>query len=149
VVDRREVDDVAARQRDVARDARALGADGLLRDLDEDLLALADDLADGRRLGGAVVFVVEVGGERPLLFAGLGAARLVDDWLVCVELRVRVRLRLRLRLFLLVGVARGRGAGFPSVEAASAASTSISSSAPSSSSSASALRVVPWRLPAR
>ncbi len=53
MIDRRQVDDVAARQRDVAGDAGALGADGLLGDLDEDLLALAHDLADGGALGDA------------------------------------------------------------------------------------------------
>jgi hypothetical protein len=50
VIDRRQEHHVAARQRDVARDARALRADGLLRDLHEDLLSLAHHLADRRRL---------------------------------------------------------------------------------------------------
>src|SRR5690606_6161993 len=50
VIDRRQVHDVAARERDVARAACALRADRILRHLDDDLLALLDDLADGRRL---------------------------------------------------------------------------------------------------
>jgi hypothetical protein len=49
VLDRRQVDDVPPRQRDVARDARPLGADGLLGDLHDDLLPLTHDLADRRR----------------------------------------------------------------------------------------------------
>src|SRR6185369_15711101 len=53
VIDRGEVDDVAAGQRDVAGDPGALGADRLLGDLDEDLLPLADHLADGGALGDA------------------------------------------------------------------------------------------------
>ncbi len=47
VIDRGQVHDVAAGQRDVAGAPGALGADGLLGDLDDDLLAFADDLADG------------------------------------------------------------------------------------------------------
>jgi hypothetical protein len=51
VLHRRHVDDVAARERDVARHARALGADRVLGHLDDDLLPLLDDLVDG---GGAL-----------------------------------------------------------------------------------------------
>ena len=46
VIDRRQIDDVPAGQRDVARDAGALGADRLFRDLDHDLVALTNDLGD-------------------------------------------------------------------------------------------------------
>ena len=50
VLERRQVHDVSPRQRDVARAARALRADRLLGDLDDDLLPLFDDVADRRRL---------------------------------------------------------------------------------------------------
>ncbi len=50
VLERRQVHDVAAGQRDVAGAPGALGADGLLGDLDDDVLALLDDVADGRGL---------------------------------------------------------------------------------------------------
>lgn len=52
---RRHVDDVAAGQRDVRGDARALGAQRVLGDLAQDVLALADDLADGGLGGRALV----------------------------------------------------------------------------------------------
>src|ERR1700742_3091495 len=71
VIDGRQVHDVAARQGHVARDARALRADGLLRDLDDDLLALAHDLADGRLLRDAHRVVRPL---RAALIAPAGAA---------------------------------------------------------------------------
>src|SRR5918998_940634 len=48
VLDGRHVDEVAARQRDVRGDARALGGDGLLGDLDDDLLTLAQKVCNHR-----------------------------------------------------------------------------------------------------
>jgi hypothetical protein len=45
---RRHVHQEASGQRDVGRQARALGADGVLDDLDEDLLAFAEEIADVR-----------------------------------------------------------------------------------------------------
>ncbi len=50
VLERRQVDDVPTGQRDVARAARALRPDGLLGDLDDDLLALFDDVPYRRGL---------------------------------------------------------------------------------------------------
>ena len=52
VVDRRHVDQEASRQRDVAGDARALLADGLLGNLDQNLLAFLQQVADGGQVGG-------------------------------------------------------------------------------------------------
>src|SRR5205085_472780 len=49
VVVPRHQDQVPAGQRDLRRDPRALGADGLLGDLDQDLLALLQRLLDARR----------------------------------------------------------------------------------------------------
>ena len=49
VVRRRHEDQMAAGQRDDRGDARALGADRLLGDLDEDLLALLEALLDRQR----------------------------------------------------------------------------------------------------
>ncbi len=46
---RRHVDHVAARQRDMGSDARALLAQRLLGDLDDDLLAFLEQLGDGRQ----------------------------------------------------------------------------------------------------
>jgi hypothetical protein len=54
VVDRRHEHQVAPRQRDVARGPRALGADGLLRDLDDDLLTFLEEVLDARAAGGAL-----------------------------------------------------------------------------------------------
>ena len=55
----RHVDDVAARDGHEGGDARALGAERLLGDLDQDLLALAQHLLDGRdrlaRRGGSAL----------------------------------------------------------------------------------------------
>ena len=48
VFERRHVNDVAARQRDVRSDARALLAQRLLGDLDDDLLAFFEQIGDGR-----------------------------------------------------------------------------------------------------
>jgi hypothetical protein len=53
VADRRHEHDVAARQRDVRGDARALAGDRVLDDLDQDLLAGADQLGDVGVLAGA------------------------------------------------------------------------------------------------
>ena len=50
VIDRRHVDEEAARQRDVAGDARAFAGDGVLRHLHDDLLPFAQQIGD-RRLG--------------------------------------------------------------------------------------------------
>ena len=50
VIDGRHVDEEAARQGDVAGDARALAGDGVLRDLHDDLLPFAQQVGD-RRLG--------------------------------------------------------------------------------------------------
>ncbi len=49
VLERRHVDHVAARQRDVGSDARALGSERLLGDLDNDLLAFLQQFGDGRQ----------------------------------------------------------------------------------------------------
>ncbi len=48
MIDRRHVDQEAARQRDVAGDARALLADGLLGNLDQDFLAFLQQIGDQR-----------------------------------------------------------------------------------------------------
>ena len=53
VVDRRHEHQVTARQRDVAGGARALGADRLLRDLDDDLLPFLQQVFDARAAAGA------------------------------------------------------------------------------------------------
>ena len=50
VIHRRHVDQEAARQRDVAGDARAFLADRLLGNLDQDFLAFLQQVADGRHL---------------------------------------------------------------------------------------------------
>ncbi len=49
VLERRHVDHVSAGQRDVRRDARALLAERLLGDLDDDLLAFLQQFGDGRQ----------------------------------------------------------------------------------------------------
>ena len=49
VLERRHVDHEAARQGDVRRDARALLAERLLRDLDDDFLAFLQQVADRRQ----------------------------------------------------------------------------------------------------
>ena len=49
VLERRHVDHVAAGQRDVRSDARALLAERLLGDLDDDLLAFLQQVGDGRQ----------------------------------------------------------------------------------------------------
>ncbi len=51
MVDRRHEDQEAARERDVRCDAGALLGDGLLGDLDEDLLAGLEQFADGWEVG--------------------------------------------------------------------------------------------------
>src|SRR5215207_1010159 len=48
VLDGRHVDEEAARERDVRGDARALRGDGLLGDLDDDLLPLAEEVCNHR-----------------------------------------------------------------------------------------------------
>src|SRR5581483_8238915 len=50
VVDLRHVDQVPARQADEGRDPRPLGAERLLRDLDQDLLSLPEHVLDGSDL---------------------------------------------------------------------------------------------------
>ena len=52
VVDRRHEDEEAAGKRDVRGDARALLGDGLLGDLNENLLTGLEQLTDGRKIGG-------------------------------------------------------------------------------------------------
>jgi hypothetical protein len=68
VTDRRHEDDVAAGQRDVRGDPRALARDRVLHDLDEDLLARANELRDVDVLAGAarhaLTVVVVDGGLR-------------------------------------------------------------------------------------
>src|SRR5437868_14772021 len=48
MLDGRHVDEEATGQRDVRRDARALLRDGLFCNLDDDLLAFAQEVCDGR-----------------------------------------------------------------------------------------------------
>src|SRR5262245_54321107 len=58
----RHVDDVAPGQRDEGGDARALGAERLLGDLHEDVLAAAQHLLDGRGgLAARLLVDVDVG----------------------------------------------------------------------------------------
>ena len=58
-MNRRHVDEKTARQRDVARDARALFAEGFLGDLDDDILAglqhFGNELGTARRAGAATL----------------------------------------------------------------------------------------------
>ncbi len=82
VFDGRQVDDVAARERDVAGDTRTLGANGLLRDLDDDLVALFHDLGDGHRASHPELGAL---GARAL---GLGALL----WILTAD-RLGIRLR--------------------------------------------------------
>ena len=53
VIERRHVDEIAAGQSDVARDARAFLAERLFGDLDDDFLALLQHVGDELRCGAA------------------------------------------------------------------------------------------------
>ncbi len=67
VIDRRHEDQKAPRHGDVRREARALGAERLLDDLDEDLLALLEEVLDPRLRTGFV--------SRPVLAGTFFVAR--------------------------------------------------------------------------
>ena len=60
VIHRRHVDEEAAGQRDVARDARAFAGDRVFRDLDDDLLSFAQQIGDRRSRGGGPDYVVDL-----------------------------------------------------------------------------------------
>ena len=92
VIDRRQVHDVAARQRDVARAARALGADRILGDLDDDLLALADDVADRRRLRDATGHAVAAAVTAArVMSAGASAATIATAAATATRVTARAR----------------------------------------------------------
>src|SRR5439155_1877764 len=82
LIDGRHVHDVAAGQRDVARDASALGADGLFRDLDDDLLSFAHDFANGcrtRKTRGLALAVSTASLVAPPLLVAAAVARLTSS----------------------------------------------------------------------
>src|SRR5690606_32778805 len=74
MLDRRQVHDIPPRERDVTGHARTLGANGLLGDLNDDLIALFDNLGDRHRTRYPSRGALGARGHCRALLLGLGFA---------------------------------------------------------------------------